>query len=222
MNSIEERVLQTIGESTSSPDVFLDTAAGLALIRGSVNDAIEEIAMVTGSLRDTFYLPLREGRTFYRFDDLGQAGDVAWITDVFVTTNRRRLEQTDFLKLLKSNPRFLIDSGSPVCYFPIGLEYLGIWPKPGGDTDILEIIAVMIPYRYSADTDRIKVRQDLEWAAVHYAVGEYFISRGDAKQAIIHHQNYLDALSIDLPFHTSAQYHGLKTQKEPWPVNQTI
>lgn len=217
MNNIEKLVLEMIGEDTDNPDVFIDTAAGMEQIRDSINDAIEEIAIITGAYKETFYLPLREGRSFYRFDDLDTGGDVAWITDAFITTNRRRLEQTDLTRLCMQNPRFLIDSGTPLVYFPIGLDYLGIWPKPGADTDIVEVTAVIVPIRYTADTDRIKLRKDLKWATVNFAVGEYYASRGDAKKAIEHHNLYLQDLGIDLPYYTDLDYNRLRTEKEPWP-----
>lgn len=217
MNSIEQHILEMIGEDPDNPDVFTDTDEGMAQIRDSVNDAIEEITLITGSNKEVFYLPLREDRVFYRFDDLDTGGDVAWITDVFITTIRRRLEQSDFNRICTQNPRFLLDSGSPVAYFPIGLDYIGFWPKPSADTDIAEVTAVMVPNRYTSDTDRIKLRQDMEWATINFAVGEYYASRGDAKRAIEHHNLYLQDLGIDLPYATSLEYRNLTTAKEPWP-----
>ena len=47
MNDLEKLTLQTIGESVDAPDVFTD--ANITPIRDSLNDAIEEIALVTGS-----------------------------------------------------------------------------------------------------------------------------------------------------------------------------
>lgn len=217
MNNIEKLVLEMIGENIDSPDVFTNTDSGLEQIRDSINDAIEEIAIVTGAYKEIFYLPLRENRAFYRFDDLDTGGTVAWITDVFITTVRRRLEQTDLNRLCVQMPRFLVDSGSPIVYFPIGLDYLGFWPKPSADTDIAEVTAVMVPIRYTADTDRIKLRQDLEWATVNYAVGEYYASRGDARRAIEHHNLYLKDLGMDLPYYTDLDYHRLSSEKEYWP-----
>ena len=49
MNELETHVLELIGEDVDSPDVFTDDDAGMAPIRDSINDAIEEISMVSGS-----------------------------------------------------------------------------------------------------------------------------------------------------------------------------
>ena len=55
MNAVETKVLELIGESTTSPDVFVDTAAGMAPIRDSINDAIQEITILTGGNKRQLY-----------------------------------------------------------------------------------------------------------------------------------------------------------------------
>ena len=66
MNTLEAKVLELIGESPDSPDVFTDDEEGLAPIRASLSEGIEEIAMLTGSYKRSYFLPLREDRAFYR------------------------------------------------------------------------------------------------------------------------------------------------------------
>lgn len=213
MNSVERLVLQMIGENPDSPDVFTDDSTGLAQIRDSINDAVEEIAIVTGGYRETYFLPLEEDKPFYEFTYTN--GSIGWITDVFIIANRRRLEQTDFVKLTRYNPRWLFDSGPPRAYIPVGYNNLCVWPKPGGDSDILEIQFAAVPSRYEEDTDRIKVRRDLEWAAAHFAIGEYHASRGDAISAINHHSQYAKVLGIDLPYSPASRYSPkLKSDKD--------
>lgn len=213
MNTLETRVLEYIGEDTDSPDVFTDDTTGMAQIRDSLNDAIEEISLLTGSYRTTYAMAMREDRTFYRFRF--SRGYLAWITNVWLVTQKRRLEQTSLLKLKNHNPRWLYNTGSPRAYFPIGFNYLGIWPKPGSDTDLLEIEMVLIPRRYETDTEEIKLRNNFERAAIHYAVGEYFASRGDAQTAVYHHQKYLDrvGLSARYPYANDREWR-LQSAKE--------
>jgi len=215
MNIIETHVLELIGEDVDNPDVFQDTSAGMEPIRDSINDAIEEISMLTGCYSEKYYIPLRAGRNFYRFDFT--RGTIAWITDVWLVTQKRRLEQTDLVRLNAYNSRWLTNSGTPLSYFQIGLNHIGVWPAVGSDTDMLEITAVAIPDRYTEDTDRIKLRKNWEWAAAHYAVGEYFASRGDAKSAIMHHNNYLAKMSINVQYPVADEHvNQLQTKKEYW------
>ncbi len=66
MNELETHVLELIGEDPDSPDVFTDDDTGMAPIRNSINDAIEEISMVSGSNKRTYTLPLRITTNWYR------------------------------------------------------------------------------------------------------------------------------------------------------------
>ena len=216
MNTIETHVLELIGEDPNAPDVFVDTTEGMEPIRDSINDAIEEISMVTGSYSEQYFIALRQNRNFYRLEF--RRGTLAWIKDVWVTTRKMRLEQTDLTRLNAFNPKWLDNSGGPNSYFQIGLNFLGIWPAPSSDTDILEISAIAIPDRYESDTDRIRLRKNWEWAAAHYAVGEYYASRGDAKSAVYHHNTYLKKMGINAVYpYAREQVYGFKTEKEPWP-----
>lgn len=216
MNNVETLVLQMIGENPDSPDVFTDDSTGMAQIRDSINDAVEEIAIVTGGYQETLQLPLRTGRQFYRIVTTGIS--LAWFVDCWLMTGRRRLEQTDIFKLSRLNPGWMKTTGPPRAYFPIGFNHVGFWPKPGSDGDIVEASFVAVPGRYTADTDRIKVRRDLEWAAANYAIGEYHASRGDAKSAVQHHIDYANSLGLDTPYHPAAGYQAnLRSVKNPWP-----
>jgi hypothetical protein len=217
MNAVERLTLEMIGEDPDNPDVFTDDSTGLAQIRDSINDAIQEIALLTGSYKEFYYIPIRAGRVFYRLDFI--KGYIAWINDVRLQSRNWRLEQTSFIKLNRFNPRWLRNNGEPRAYFPIGLNYVGFWPVPSSDSDVAELHCTIIPQAYSEDTDRLLVRKNLEYAAVHYAVGEYYASRGDAKTAIRHHNDYLKILNLDQPFMRAAEYISqYQTRKEPWPT----
>lgn len=214
MNTIETHTLELIGENPDAPDVFTE-GDGMKPIRDSINDAIEEISMLTGCYSEQYPMALRQDRNFYRLSF--SIGAVGWITGIWLAGQKRRLEQTDLIKLTRYNPRWLYSSGPPLSYFQIGLTYLGIWPAPASDTDILEISAVVIPDRYSEGTDRIKLRRNWEWAAAHYAAGEYFASRGDAKTAIYHHNSYLQKTGVSVKYPSASEHmYAAQSNKEPW------
>jgi len=216
MNKIETYVLEMIGEDPENPDVFKDTTDGMEPVRDSINDAIEEICMITGSYSQKYYLALRKNKNFYRLDF--SQDTFAWVTDVWLVAQKRRLEQTDLTRLNHYNWRWLFNNGPPEAYFQIGLGYLGVWPAPSSDTDLLEITVIAIPQRYDEDTGRITLRKNWEWAAAHYAVGEYWASRGDAKTAIYHHNNYLKKLGVDAKYPFAAEsVNRFQSTKEPWP-----
>lgn len=216
MNALETKVLELIGESTSSPDVFVDTDDGLEPIRNSLNDAAQEIAMLTGGITQTRLLPLREGIGFYRISL--QNGYVGWIKDAWLVGQGRRLEQTDLVRLSAMSPHWMDTTGSPEAYTPIGYDVVGVWPAPGGNSDVVELTIVEIPAEYTTSAERIKIRDQFEYALVHYAVAEFWASRGDANEAQQHFRRYVDVLGLRADWNVIRDPHGFQTQKEPWPV----
>jgi hypothetical protein len=193
MNVLETHVLNLIGENPDSPDVFVDTDAGLEPIRESINDAIEEITLVTGSYKEKYQVLLVSDQPFYRLRL--SRGDIAWITDAWLVNTQKRLTQTDVFPLSQDNPRWLQNSGTPEAYIPIGHNIIGVWPVPTAE-EVLELTMVVTPERMKTSTDRIRLRETFKWAAVDYAVGEFYASRGDAKEASGWHQKYLNALGV--------------------------
>jgi hypothetical protein len=216
MNKLETMVLELIGENVSSPDVFQDTDAGLEPIRDSLNDAIQEIVMLTGSKKSEYYLPLREGHMFYRL--ALTTGNLGWITDAWLVSQQYRLEQSDVIKLSAYDPLWMKVSAQPRAYFQLGADVIGIWPKPSGSSGLLRLTIVEIPDAYEGSGDRINLRREYEHAASNYAVAEYWASRGDAQQAATFFGYYMDTLGIgDQASEDRDRTPGGQTRKDPWP-----
>jgi hypothetical protein len=179
-NTIEKTVMDLIGENSESPDVFTD-ASGIEEIRSHVNDAIEEICVITGCHKRVWHVPLRGNSVFYRLD---QGRDqFAWFDTVYLIGTKRLLEQTDFEGLEWLDSRWMSSTGTPSHYAPIGVSKFAIYPSAASDSDTLEITGVAVPSRYTEDTDRIKLRKSFEWAVVNRAVSEFWATRGDAASA---------------------------------------
>lgn len=214
MNALEEKVLELIGEDPAAPDVFTDDDEGMAPVRDSLNDAVQEIVMLTGAHKRTYVIPLRAEQGLYRIVPVN--GELGWVTDAWLVNQKRRLEQTDLLRLSVYDPRWMVTTGSPRSYFPIGADVIGVWPKPSASSDVLELTVVEVPAAYG-DGDRVKVRDSFQYALVNYAVAEYWASRGDAVEAQKHMGLYLDALGLREQY-MPHQSGGFQTRKEPWPV----
>lgn len=193
MNVLETHVLELIGENTESPDVFQDTDAGLEPIRESLNDAIEEITLVTGSYKEKYQVLLVADQSFYRLKLT--RGDIAWITDAWLVNTQKRLTQTDVFPLSQDNPRWLQAAGTPEVYIPVGHNVVGFSPTPTAE-EVVELTLVVTPKRMTSSADQIRLRETYKWTAVDYAVGEFYASRGDAKEASLWHQKYLNSLAV--------------------------
>jgi hypothetical protein len=217
MNSLERDVLIMIGENPDSPDVFADTDDGMRPIRTSINDAIQEINILTGGYKETFYVPLIENSIFYRLD--WQRGHLGWVTDCWLMNQKRRLEQVDLKRLNTFDSRWMRHTANPDHYFQVSLNVIGVHPKPASGTDVLQLNCVVVPDPYTNDQDRVKLLDEYRWAAVNYAVSEYYASRGDAKEAQNHWQSYVETLGGNLQYPKSNEYlPQFRTSKEPWPV----
>jgi hypothetical protein len=215
MNNLETQALHLIGENVDSPDVFTDDDSGMAQIRESLNDAIEEISLLTGCTKGTFHVVLQANRGFYRLRFTKD--EIAWITDVWLVGQKRRLEQTDLIRLNAFNRRWMQNDGNPYSYYPIGFNVVGFWPIPSA-SDIVQIDGVVIPDRYTSDTARIRLRKEFEKAAVNLAVSEYWASRGDAKTATTYLMRYTDSLGLLTQYQMAAERQWTRqTGKEPWP-----
>jgi len=201
MNILETKVLELIGEDPDSPDVFLDTDAGIAPIRDSINDAIQEIAMLTGGHKRKYLIPLRKKQMFYRFKL--QNGYFGWITDAWDVDRNFRLTQTDLVRLSDRDPRWMVGEGFPEQYIQLGTDIIGFYKKPSASSNAIELSIVEIPDPYETDTERVKLKDSFQFAVINYAVGEYWASRGDAREAIRHGQAYLEALGMKESFNLS-------------------
>ena len=186
MNDLESRVLDLIGENTTTPDVF-DTT-GITEIRSHLNDAIEEICTISGAHKRVWQVPLKANARFYRIDN---SRDVfGWFDSVYLMGTKRVLEFTTLNGLEHLDARWLYATGIPSHYCPISWDKFAIYPAKAGSDDSLEITGVAIPNRYTEDTDRIRLRRSFEWAAVNRAVSEFWATRGDAQSAARYFQTY--------------------------------
>lgn len=216
MNSLERHVLRYIGENIASPDAFSD----ITPVRDSINDAVEEISALTGAVTDQFVIPLVAEKTFYRISF--EHGYFGWVQDAWLVNNKRRMRHTDRYQLDHINPRWMISTGTPEAYFQIGLDVIGVHPKPSASSDVIELKCVVIPGRYTDDVDRVKIRDTYKWSVIHYAVSEYYASRGAADEAKTHMAKYMKSLGlINNYFIAPENSWRLRADKDPWPTDTT-
>jgi hypothetical protein len=192
MNELEARVLDLIGENSDAPDVYTD--AGIVEIRDHLNDALEEVALLTAAQKHTWRIPLKANAIFYTIPT--GPNRFAWVTSAWLYGGERRLTQTDFQGLDYLDPMWMWATGNPTHYVPIGLDQLAIYPAASGSADTLELTGIAIPARYTSDADPIKLRDSWAWAAVNLAVSSWWATRGDAKTATQFFTEYVQAIQV--------------------------
>lgn len=193
-NYLEKAVMDLIGENSDSPDVFNDV--GIAEIRSHLNDAIEEVAIITGSVKRVWHVPLKQYAIWYQVASSDNADSFAWFTSVWLASNKRQLEQTSIQGLQQTDAWWMISTGNPRMYAPIGVNKFAVWPAPSSSVDTLEITGVAVPTRYSNENDIIKLRKAHQWACVNRAVSEFWATRGDAQSAARFFKDYSQAVGM--------------------------
>ena len=221
MNALERQVLRLIGENPDTPDVFADTAIGIKPVRDSICDAIEEVAVLTGGYTESVDLPLQAERGLYRLSWAG--GTFAWVRSAWLQGQQRKLERTDLVRLVEMDPRWMVHTGSPESYYQVGTDWIGVAPKPSATDDVLVLTCVVVPAPYEDDGARLKVRAEYERGLVHYAVAEYYASRGDAQRATKHWELYGRHIADALLWPVQPQRRiTLRTGREPhWQPQET-
>lgn len=219
MKDIEKRILRQIGEDPDNPDVFTD--ANITPIRDSVNDATEEIAMMTGVHSGRYYLQLYTGVMFYRLKFT--QGQFGWVKSAWFVDRKIPMDQTSVTALSMENPYWMQADGDPYRYMQIGQDVIGVYPKPSGAGLAIELECAVIPARYTSDDEKHHIRRDYEKTVASYAMSEYYASRGDAKEASRHYRKYSEMLGLDRshnPYtHQRHYYHG---SRFPNSSNQTF
>jgi hypothetical protein len=191
-NDLENGVMDLIGENAVTPDVFDDD--GITEIRSHLNDAIEEVALITGCHKRVWYVPLKANAYFY---ELNEARDkFGWFTGVYLMGTKRLLRQVSLESLVELDARWLYATGTPTHYVPLSFNRMIVWPAISVSADTLEVTAVAIPDRYTTDTDRVKLRKTHEWAVVNRAVSEFWATRGDAQSAARFFQQYAQEVAF--------------------------
>lgn len=186
--------MDLIGENTDSPDVF--DATGIEEIRSHLNDAIEEVAIITGCVKRVWHVPLKQYAIWYQVAGSDTADRFGWFTSVWLANTKRELEQTSIQGLQQMDAWWMISTGTPQMYAPIGINKLAVWPSPSSSSDTLEITGVAIPTRYATDADLIKLRKQHQWACVNRAVSEFWATRGDAQSAARFFKDYSQSVGM--------------------------
>lgn len=190
-NDLELQVMRLIGENVESPDVFVYSESGIAPIRAWVNDAIEEMCMVTGQYRRRYHLYLEADTFLYQLDPANDY--ISHIISVFDPENRYPLEKTDIVSLLKNDPWAIRHNGTQTHWWQVG-DWFGVHRSPGSAGKILMLDCLAIPKPYVNENEPIDLRKQWRMGTVYRAVSDYHASRHDAARAQEYYLKYLETI----------------------------
>ena len=172
----------------------MDTDAGLGPIRDSLNDAIQELCIATGSYQLRYILPLEIDTFLYTIAT--NSDHFGYIVQAWDRARRYRLEQTDLIKLASYDPEWIKTRGEPSHYIPVGYNKVIIYRAPSSDEKVLELDCVFIPKAYVYENSIVKMRANFERGVVYYAVSDFYASRGDANRAKHYYDQYIEVAGL--------------------------
>lgn len=170
---VKKMILDAIGEDSSSP-TYWDSSRD-SEIEDWINDAFEEICVLTGHYKESIYIPLMNGKKHYKISP-GKGGEFLYLDLVRVLPTDRTVKMTDPYKLSRESYRWMTETGTPREFFMIGLDTIRVVPYPQNDGETLECIGVVIPPNYNLDDEKIDLQDAFIRAVVAYASYLMFLS----------------------------------------------
>jgi hypothetical protein len=193
MKDIEKKVSAIIAEDIDSPDVF--TSSAITPIRDSINDAIQEVCMLTGSYTRKYHITLQENQ--YIYDIEMNKDHYCYVLQAWDRDNHWELERSDVKTLLMENPGWFEGrTGNQYKYFMVGFHQVGFFYIPSSSGKVIELKVLACPMAYDNDNDPIRLRDTRLDSIVAYAASEQFASRGDSNRAAEQYSRYLEMMEM--------------------------
>lgn len=193
-NNIENEILRVSGENIDTPDVFIEGSAELLMLRTFINDAIQELCMLSGVYRKNYILTTKTNRMFYRI--VPQYDYISFINFILDRSRQLKLVKTELESIAKIDSFFLQRNGNASHYVMFGNEFLMLYPKPTSSY-ALTINFTAIPKSYTESTDPIKIRKDYERAVIYDSLSKYYAYNRELDKAVDYMKMAYETAKID-------------------------
>jgi len=187
INTIEQIILEMIQEDLTTADNW----DGTSEVRDWIADGIDELSILGRFYRRRLYVPLRGDTIIYLFSPTKEV--VVQVKGIWLQNKDRRLEQTDFVKLTRNDPKWLATRGSPWQYFILDFTKFGVYPCYSEDEDVVEIDAIMVAEPYTTHRDLLEVHAGYEDSLIHYCKSMLYLRiPGRLPDAVGEYQKFLE------------------------------
>lgn len=187
INTIEQVILEMIQEDLATADNW----DGTDEVRDWIADGIDELCSLGRFYRRRLYVPLRADASVYQFSPTRDV--VIQVKGMWLQNQDRRLDQTDFVKLTREDPRWLLTRGSPWQYIILDFTKFLVYPCYSSAQDVVEVDAVLLPEPYTTARDLIEVHDGYEDGLVHYCRSMLYLRiPGRLQDAVGEYQRFLE------------------------------
>lgn len=173
LSEVKKMVMDIVGEDSSSPTYW--TSSNDIEIEDYINDAVEEVCVLTGMYVQDIHLPLHAGRDYYRLD-AGKGGEFLYVNYMRVLPEGYSVGMSDTTKLTREDYNWMTRTGTPRTFFFVNPDIIRVVPMAGVGGQSLEIVASTIPPSYTLDDEVIDLDESLISVVVAYAASMIFLS----------------------------------------------
>ena len=176
-SELRTRILSGLNESTSSPVHFSTTQ-----IDSTITEALEILSEEVEAVRRTYFVPLRDGTTYYFTQGIGS--DLMIPYRLWTPDNNKRLTAVSIHELDEFSDTWTATTGDPEAWFPISWDCFGIYPYPTAAGGILRIDGLAWPRELLDDSDEPELPESTHESVVDYCIYDGLMKRYDVDVAI--------------------------------------
>lgn len=189
ISEIKQRILNGINDDPDNPVFFTD-----AQLNTLIDEARDVIALQTRSIRQTTFLPLREGTAFYNLRNL--APDLLIPNRIWNHSNSSRLSVTSMEELDQFQQRWQDTTGDPESWFSVSWDIIGLYPRPSASGGILRIDYYAWPRAIVVD-DNLDPVENPDDSIVHYGVYLGLLKQWDTERAVDAFEKFASSANLD-------------------------
>lgn len=179
LGEMRSEVYRRLRENASSPVHFTE-----AEIDSALNEGLEELADATEWCERTVNVQLAKLRTYYDLRSVVAPEQFLGMRRAHSPSTNRWIEPTALRVLdLEGYTRWETVIGTPYRMFQRGLWWLGLYPHPSADGDLVRITCVVTPEALEED-DEPDFPEEFHRGVVEYAVYDLLAQDGETDKAL--------------------------------------
>jgi hypothetical protein len=156
----------------------------------AANDGLDELSEATKFYERFASIPLMGGQTYYDLRGLLPA-DVVSINSVFNVNEQIWLGPRGIADMI--TPRWETVAGSPQEYLTRGLYWLGLYPRPAGDTGVIRVFySGLAPHFRDSSSVLSDLPDDYAAALDDYIMYDLSCKDGESEKALSYWGTYLN------------------------------
>jgi len=190
---IRTMVLDAVGEDSVNPSYW--TSDHITELDEWIQDAIEEVCVLTGLYVEELRQPLFANRRYYHLDP-GKGGELLWLKHLRIEPEGWYLKQSDPTALSRDDVNWMTRTGTPRVWYPVGVNLVRLVPYPASAGQLIEASVVCIPPMATTSDMLLDIPDHLTAAIVSSVVATVLVINRRLEKAAGWLTDYKNALNL--------------------------